>query len=99
VNGERPFVAAALKRRDAAGWEWVLTSLAANSEELAAARELVDSGFPRQATSRAYYAARAALEEAGISAPKTHTGLRTRFSEFAHATPVIGDDVGRELST
>jgi uncharacterized protein (UPF0332 family) len=30
----------------------VVTSLAASREGLAAARELVDSGFPRQATSR-----------------------------------------------
>lgn len=63
---------------------------------------LVERGFPRQATSRAYYAAfyaaRAALEAAGISPPKTHSGLRTRFSEFAHATPEIGGAVGRALS-
>lgn len=63
---------------------------------------LVESGFPRQATSRAYYAAfyaaRAALEAAGISSPKTHSGLRTRFSVFARATPGIGGEVGRALS-
>jgi len=63
---------------------------------------LVDSGYPRQATSRAYYAAfyaaRAALEAAGISPPKTHSGLRSRFSEFAHATPGFGGEVGRALS-
>ena len=63
---------------------------------------LVESGFPRQATSRSYYAAfyaaRAALEAAGISPPKTHSGLRTRFSEFARATPGIGGEVGRALS-
>jgi uncharacterized protein len=79
-----------------------MTSLAASREELAAARDLVDSGFPRQATSRAYYAAfyaaHAALEAAGISAPKTHTGLRTRFSEFAKETLGIGGEVGRALS-
>jgi uncharacterized protein (UPF0332 family) len=79
-----------------------VTSLAASWEDLAAARELLDSGFPRQATSRAYYAAfyaaRAALEAAGISAPKTHSGLRTRFSEFAKGTPRIGGEVGRTLS-
>jgi uncharacterized protein len=71
-------------------------------EELAAARQLVESDFPRQATSRAYYAAfyaaHTALEAAGIAAPKTHAGLRTRFAEFAHATPALGGDVGRELS-
>jgi uncharacterized protein (UPF0332 family) len=76
--------------------------LTASREELAAARQLLDGGFPRQATSRAYYAAfyaaRAALEAAGISPSKTHSGLRTRFSEFAYATPGIGGDVGRELS-
>jgi uncharacterized protein len=79
-----------------------VTSLVASREELAAARDLVNSGFPRQATSRAYYAAfyaaRAALEAAGISAPKTHSGLRSRFSEFAQATPGIGGEVGRALS-
>lgn len=71
-------------------------------EELAAARILVESGFPRQATSRAYYAAfypaRAALESARIPPPKTHSGLRTRFSQFAHVTPEIGSEVGRALS-
>jgi uncharacterized protein (UPF0332 family) len=63
---------------------------------------LVESGFPRQATSRAYYAAfsaaRAVLEVAVVSSPKTHSGLPVRFSEFAHATPAIGGDVGRALS-
>jgi uncharacterized protein len=63
---------------------------------------LVESGFPRQATSRAYYAAfyaaRVALEAAGIAPPKTHSGLRSRFSEFANATPAIGGEVGRALS-
>jgi uncharacterized protein (UPF0332 family) len=63
---------------------------------------LVDSGFPRQAASRAYYAAfyaaRVALEAGGIGPPKTHSGLRTRFSEFANATPGLGGEVGRALS-
>ncbi|MBV9941833.1 MAG: HEPN domain-containing protein [Solirubrobacterales bacterium] len=88
--------------RDTAHRERALSSLASSREELAAARQLVETGFPRQATSRAYYAAfyaaRAALEAAGISPPKTHSGLRARFSEFANATPGIGGEVGRALS-
>lgn len=71
-------------------------------EELDAARNLVDSGFPRQAISRAYYAAfyaaRAALEAAGEPSPKTHSGMRSRFSDLARSTPSIGPDVGRALS-
>jgi uncharacterized protein len=63
---------------------------------------LVESGYPRQATSRAYYAAfyaaQAALEAAGEDAPKTHSGLRSGFSELARSTPAIGAEVGRELS-
>ena len=34
-----------------------MTGLARSSEKLDAARNLVDSGFPRQAISRPYYAA------------------------------------------
>lgn len=30
--------------------------------------------------------------------PKTHAGLRSKFSEFAHAAPDVGGDVGRALS-
>jgi len=71
-------------------------------EELGAARQLLASGFPRQATSRAYYAAfyaaRAALEAAGEEPPKTHTGLRSKFSELAHTKPALGGEVGRTLS-
>jgi uncharacterized protein len=67
-----------------------LSRLDTSHEELAAARELLESGFPRQATSgafsAAFYAAHAALEVAGIAPPKTHMGLRTKFSEFANAT-------------
>lgn len=71
-------------------------------EELGAARKLLESGFQRQAASRAYYAAfyaaRAALEAAGQTPPKTHSGMRSRFSEFARATPSLGPEVGRALS-
>jgi hypothetical protein len=49
-------------------------SIALSREELEAARNLVESGFPRQAISRAYYAAfyaaRAALEAAGEPSPQ-----------------------------
>lgn len=77
-------------------------SVALSHEELGAARNLVDSGFPRQAVSRAYYAAfyaaRAALEAAGEPSPKTHSGMRSRFSDLARSTPSIGPEVGRALS-
>ena len=77
-------------------------SIALSQEELGAARKLVESGFPRQAISRAYYAsfyaARAALEAAGEPSPKTHTGMRSRFSDVARSTPSIGPEVGRALS-
>jgi uncharacterized protein (UPF0332 family) len=57
-----------------------MTGLARSSEKLDAARNLVDSGFPRQAISRAYYAAfytaLAGLEAAGQPSPKTHGGMR-----------------------
>jgi uncharacterized protein (UPF0332 family) len=76
-----------LSKTNAADCEIVLSRLDTSHEELAAARQLLESGFPRQATSRAFYAAfyaaHAALEVAGIAPPKTHTGLRTKFSEFA----------------
>jgi uncharacterized protein (UPF0332 family) len=79
-----------------------VTSIALSHEELDAARNLVDSGFPRQAISRAYYAAfyaaRAALEAAGEPSPKTHSGMRSRFSDLARSTPSIGPGVGRALS-
>lgn len=55
-----------------------MMSVALSREELDAARNLVNSGFPRQAISRAYsaafYAARAALEATGEPSPKTHSG-------------------------
>ena len=77
-------------------------SIALSREELEAARNLVESGFPRQAISRAYYAAfyaaRAALESAGEPSPKTHSGMRSRFSDLARSTASIGSDVGRALS-
>lgn len=77
-------------------------SIALSREELEAARNLVDSGFPRQAISRAYYAAfyaaRAALEAAGEPSPKTHSGMRSRFSDLARSTASIGSEVGRALS-
>lgn len=79
-----------------------MTSIALSREELDAARNLVDSGFPRQAISRAYYAAfyaaRAALEAAGEPSPKTHSGMRSRFSDLARSTPSIGPEIGRALS-
>jgi uncharacterized protein (UPF0332 family) len=61
----------------------------------------VETDYPRQATSRAYYAgfyaARAALEAVGEE-PKTHTGLRSRFAEFARSCPELGPELGRILS-
>ncbi len=79
-----------------------MTRIALSHEELEAARNLVDGGFPRQAISRAYYAsfyaARAALEVAGEPSPKTHSGMRSRFSDLARSTPSIGPEVGRALS-
>lgn len=80
-----------------------LPELARNKrEELAAARQLLESGFPRQAISRAYYAAfyaaQAALKATGTDLPKTHAGLRSKFSELAHTAPDVGADVGRALS-
>jgi uncharacterized protein (UPF0332 family) len=79
-----------------------VTSIALSHEELDAARNLVDSGFSRQAISRAYYAAfyaaRAALEAAGEPSPKTHSGMRSRFSDLARSTPSIGPEIGRALS-
>jgi uncharacterized protein (UPF0332 family) len=66
-------------------------SIALSHEELDAAHNLVESGFPRQAISRAYYAAfyaaRAALEVAGEPSPKTHSGMRTRFGDLASFNP------------
>jgi uncharacterized protein len=57
---------------------------------------------PRQAISRAYYAAfhaaRAALEVTGEPSPKTRSGMRSRFSDLARSTPRIGPEVGRALS-
>jgi uncharacterized protein (UPF0332 family) len=79
-----------------------MTNLARSREELAAARNLANSGFPRQAISRAYYAAfyaaRAALEAAGEPSTKTHSGMRSRFSDLARSNPGIGAGVGRALS-
>ncbi len=79
-----------------------MTRIALSREELDAARNLVDRGFPRQAISRAYYAAfyaaRAALEATGEPSPKTHSGMRSRFSDLARSTPSIGPEVGRALS-
>lgn len=79
-----------------------MTRIAVSHEELDAARNLVDGGFPRQAISRAYYAAfyaaRAAIETAGKPLPKTHSGMRSRFSDLARSTPTIGPEVGRALS-
>lgn len=79
-----------------------MTRIVRSHEELDAARNLVDSGFPRQAISRAYYAAfyaaRAALEAAGKPSPKTHSGMRSRFGDLARSTPSIGPEVGRALS-
>jgi uncharacterized protein (UPF0332 family) len=46
----------------------------------------------------AFYAARAALEAAGEPSPKTHSGMRSRFSDLARSTPSIGAEVGRALS-
>jgi uncharacterized protein len=78
-----------------------LTHLDLSREELDAARKLVEAGFPRQASSRAYYAAfyaaRAALEAAGQTPPKTHSGMRSLFSDFARSTPSLGPEVGRSL--
>lgn len=79
-----------------------MTRIDPSHEELDAARALVDSGFPRQAISRAYYAAfyaaRAALEAVGESSPKTHSGMRSRFGDLARSTPNLGPEVGRALS-
>jgi uncharacterized protein (UPF0332 family) len=33
-----------------------------------------------------------------VELPKTHAGLRSRFSDFANKAPDIGADVGRALS-
>jgi len=79
-----------------------VTSIDQSREELDAANKLVDSGFPRQAVSRAYYAAfyaaRTALEALGEPSPKTHSGMRSRFSDLARTTPTIGPEAGRFLS-
>lgn len=79
-----------------------MTRIDLSREELDAARKLVETGFPRQAISRAYYAAfyaaRAALETAGARAPKTYSGMRSRFSDLARSTPSIGAAAGRALS-
>jgi uncharacterized protein len=79
-----------------------VTNIELSREDLEAARKLVESGFPRQAISRAYYAAfyaaRAALEAIGDQPPKTHSGMRSRFSDLARSTPALGPDVGRSLS-
>lgn len=80
-----------------------MSGLASSREELSIARELLDNGHPRQAASRAYYAAfyaaRAAVEtEGGGDVPKTHSGLRSRFAELARSTPAIGAEAGRALS-
>jgi uncharacterized protein len=79
-----------------------VTDIDLGREELEAARKLVESGFPRQAISRAYYAAfyaaRAALDAAGERSPKTHSGMRSRFSDLSRSTPALGSDVGRALS-
>jgi uncharacterized protein (UPF0332 family) len=62
---------------------------------------LVEKGFPRQATARAYfaafYAAREALEAAGNLSPSTRGRLPARFSELADATPAIGGELGGAL--
>jgi branched-chain amino acid transport system substrate-binding protein len=80
-----------------------VTSIARSHEELGAARNLVNSGFPRQAISRAYYAAfyaaRAALEVAGEPSPKTHSGMRSRFSDLARSKPSIGPGSGSASSS
>jgi uncharacterized protein (UPF0332 family) len=79
-----------------------VTSIQLSREELDAASKLAESGFPRQAISRAYYAAfyaaRAALEAIGERPPKTHSGMRSRFSDLARSTPSLGPEVGRSLS-
>jgi uncharacterized protein len=79
-----------------------VTDIDLSREELQAARKLVESGFPRQAISRAYYAAfyaaRAALDAAGEQSPKTHSGMRSRFSDLARSMPSLGAGVGRSLS-
>lgn len=79
-----------------------MTRIDLSREELEAAQKLVETGFPRQAISRAYYcafyAARAALEAAGQNPPKTHSGMRSRFSDLARSTPSLGPEVGRALS-
>ena len=79
-----------------------MTRIDLGREELNAARKLVETGFPRQAISRAYYAAfyaaRAALEAAGEQAPKTHSGMRSRFSDLARSTASLGPELGRALS-
>jgi uncharacterized protein len=79
-----------------------VTDIDLSREELEAARKLVESGFPRQAISRAYYAAfyaaRAALDAAGEPSPKTHSGMRSRFSDLARSTRTLGPEVGRSLS-
>jgi uncharacterized protein len=79
-----------------------VTNIDLSREDLEAARKLLESGFPRQAISRAYYAAfyaaRAALEAIGDHPPKTHSGMRSRFSDLARSTPALGPDVGRSLS-
>lgn len=66
------------------------------------ARELLAEDHPRQAVSRAYYAAfyaaRAAIERSGGDVPKTHSGVRSRFAELARSAPEIGADAGRALS-
>jgi uncharacterized protein (UPF0332 family) len=46
----------------------------------------------------AFYAARAALEFAGNEAPKTHSGLRSKFAELTRGTPELGPEIGRALS-
>jgi uncharacterized protein len=79
-----------------------VTRIELSREELDAGRKLVETGFPRQAISRAYYAAfdaaRAALQAPGERPPKTHSEVRGRFSDLARSTPSIGPEVGRSLS-
>ena len=74
---------------------------ARGDESLASARCLVDNGFPRDAVSRAYYAAyhwaRALLLSKGVE-PKTHRGTVQLFSLHFVKDGPLADDVAALLA-
>jgi uncharacterized protein (UPF0332 family) len=45
----------------------------------------------------AFYAARAAVEITG-AAPKTHSGLRSKFADLARSSPMVGGELGTALA-